>query len=85
VLRLVKVTLDALHLHEERRARPTSARHDHQDNLYALRIYQRRGFRLIGLRPGAIERGRTLKPLIPRLGCYDIPIRDEIQLERVAS
>jgi len=55
------------------------------DNLDALRFYQRRGFSLIGLCPGAIERGRTLKPLIPRLGCYDIPIRDEIELESAAS
>jgi ribosomal protein S18 acetylase RimI-like enzyme len=52
------------------------------DNLEALRFYQRRGFRLVGLRPGAVERGRRLKPSIPRLGCHGIPIRDEIELER---
>ena len=36
--------------------------------LDALHFYQRRGFRLVGLHPGAIERGRTLEPLISRPG-----------------
>ena len=51
------------------------------DNLDALRFYQRRGFHLLQLRTGAIERGRTLKPSIPPIGHYGIPIRDEIELE----
>src|SRR4051794_17487809 len=54
------------------------------DNLDALRFYQRRGFYLAELRPGAIERGRTLKPSIPPVGHYGIPIRDEIELECTA-
>src|SRR5438094_9310389 len=33
------------------------------DNLRALRFYQRRGFRLVALRPGAIDRARrAMKP-----------------------
>jgi len=51
------------------------------DNLAALRFYQRRGFRLTALYPGAVEESRRLKPSIPREGHADIPIRDEIQLE----
>ncbi len=53
------------------------------DNLDALRLYQRHGFRLAGLRAGAVDRSRaTLKPGIPALGAYGIPIRDELVLER---
>jgi GNAT superfamily N-acetyltransferase len=52
------------------------------DNVDALRFYQRRGFRLVALRPGAVDRSRELlKPEIPRVGAYDIPLRDEIELQ----
>ena len=50
------------------------------DNLDALRFYQRRGFRLSALRPGAMDEARKLKPSIPAKGNYGIPIRDEIDL-----
>ena len=53
------------------------------DNLDALRFYQRRGFTLRELRRGAVEHARTMKPAIPQLGRDGIPIRDEIELERV--
>lgn len=54
------------------------------DNLNALRFYQKRGFHLYALRPGAVDLARrTLKPQIPLLGEADIPIRDEIELELV--
>jgi N-acetylglutamate synthase-like GNAT family acetyltransferase len=53
------------------------------DNVDALRFYQRRGFRLVGLQPGAVERyRRELKPQIPELADNGIPIRDELDLER---
>jgi ribosomal protein S18 acetylase RimI-like enzyme len=52
------------------------------DNIAALRFYQRRGFVLVALRPGAVdEMRRTIKPEIGLLGADDIPIRDEIELE----
>jgi ribosomal protein S18 acetylase RimI-like enzyme len=52
------------------------------DNLDALRFYQRRGFRLCALRAGAVDRARaTLKPELPATGSYDIPLRDELDLE----
>jgi ribosomal protein S18 acetylase RimI-like enzyme len=52
------------------------------DNLDALRFYQRRGFSLCALRPGAVDDARhTLKPSISRTGAYGIPLRDELELE----
>ena len=50
------------------------------DNIGALRFYQRRGFRLAALRPGAVDRSRQQKPEIPRTGDFGIPLRDEIDL-----
>lgn len=53
------------------------------DNLAALRFYQRRGFALAALHRGAIDRvSRPLKPAIPTIGHDGIPIRDELELER---
>jgi GNAT superfamily N-acetyltransferase len=50
------------------------------DNIGALRFYQRRGFRLAAVRPGAVDRSRQRKPEIPRIGDFGIPLRDEIDL-----
>ena len=52
------------------------------DNIDALRFYQRRGFHLAELRPGAVDRARRDKPEIPRVGDFGIPLRDEIDLTR---
>jgi GNAT superfamily N-acetyltransferase len=52
------------------------------DNLPALRLYQRHGFRLTALRPGALDAARAHKPQIPAVGHAGIPIRDELELER---
>lgn len=52
------------------------------DNLGALRFYQRRDFRLAALRPGALEAARRLKPEIPLVGEFGIPLRDELELEK---
>jgi ribosomal protein S18 acetylase RimI-like enzyme len=52
------------------------------DNVDALRFYQRRGFRLVRVLPGAVDASRTrLKPSIPKTGAYGIPLRDELELE----
>lgn len=51
------------------------------DNLDALRFYQRRGLRLVGVRPGAVDLARQIKPSIPETGSYGIPIHDELTLE----
>jgi GNAT superfamily N-acetyltransferase len=51
------------------------------DNVDALRFYQRRGFRLTAIRCGAVDQARrTIKPQVPVIGNYGIPIRDEIEL-----
>lgn len=52
------------------------------DNVDALRFYQRRGFHLVELRAGALTRSRELKPQIPLVGEYDIPLTDELELAR---
>ncbi len=52
------------------------------DNLDALRFYQRREFVIHEVRVNAIEHSRRLKPSIPRIGDHGIPIRDEIELVR---
>ena len=56
------------------------------DNLDALRLYQRHGFWLAELHPGAVDRSRReLKPLIPETGQHGIPLRDELVLHRALS
>ncbi|MHC5031597.1 MAG: GNAT family N-acetyltransferase [Planctomycetota bacterium] len=52
------------------------------DNVDALRFYQRRGFGLAAVHPGAIRESRRLKPSIPAVGHYGIPLTDEIELEK---
>jgi GNAT superfamily N-acetyltransferase len=52
------------------------------DNLDAFRFYQRRGFRLEKLVPGAIDEERKIKPEIPMTGEYGIPIHDEVVFAR---
>jgi N-acetylglutamate synthase-like GNAT family acetyltransferase len=52
------------------------------DNLDAMRFYQRRGFRFVAVRPGAVDRARELKPEIPEVGMYGIRMSDELDLAR---
>jgi GNAT superfamily N-acetyltransferase len=51
------------------------------DNLPALRFYQKRGFALVAVHANAVERSRQSKPEIPLIVRDGIPIRDEIELE----
>ena len=51
------------------------------DNIGALRFYQKLGFVLSALYSNAIEKSRTIKPEIALVGENGIPIRDEIELE----
>jgi hypothetical protein len=55
------------------------------DNLDALRFYQKRGFQIVAVRPGAVDESRRVKPSIPVIGEHGIPIRDEIELERAVG
>jgi GNAT superfamily N-acetyltransferase len=51
------------------------------DNLDAVRFYQRRGWDLIALHRGAVTAGRHLKPEISEVGDYGLPIRHELEFE----
>lgn len=51
------------------------------DNLHALRFYQKRGFVLVAVHRNALDHSRALKPSIPLIGFDGIPLRDEIELE----
>lgn len=53
------------------------------DNLPALRFYQKRGFHLVAVYPDAVANARRLKPEIPLVGLDGIPLRDELELELV--
>lgn len=49
------------------------------DNVNAIKFYQKRGFELAGVNLGAIDRARALKPEIPLIGQNGIPLRHEIE------
>jgi ribosomal protein S18 acetylase RimI-like enzyme len=51
------------------------------DNLRAIALYQRLGFRIVGVNVGGIDEARKLKPQIPEIGRDGIPLHDEIILE----
>jgi GNAT superfamily N-acetyltransferase len=76
----------ALLLEVERIARASGCRRvgliTTKDNVDGLRFYQRRGFRLAAVYPGAVDESRArLKPGIPETGAHGIPLRDELELE----
>jgi ribosomal protein S18 acetylase RimI-like enzyme len=51
------------------------------DNLDAIRFYQRRGFTIAAVHVNALAVSRRLKPSIPEVGWHGIPLRDEIEFE----
>jgi len=51
------------------------------NNLRALAFYQKRGFRLVALVPGAVDESRRVKASIPAEDSAGLPIRDELHLE----
>lgn len=51
------------------------------DNLNALRFYQKRGFELVAVHRNELANARKLKPQIALVGQNGIPLRDEIELE----
>lgn len=52
------------------------------DNLRALAFYQKRGWRLVAVHRGMIDRYRERDREIPLIGLNGIPMHDEIELER---
>ncbi|QCR31152.1 GNAT family N-acetyltransferase [Lysinibacillus sp. SGAir0095] len=55
------------------------------DNLLALKFYQKRGYRLSKIINNAVEIARTVKPEIPLIGNDGIPLRDEIELVKLLN
>ena|SRR5436309_3015515 len=53
------------------------------DNMNALRFYQKRGFVLVAIHRNALDISRKLKPEISLIGNDGIPLRDEIELEMI--
>jgi len=51
------------------------------DNIDAIRFYQKRGFRLKAIYRDAAEETRKYKPSLPSIGVYGIPLRDELEFE----
>lgn len=51
------------------------------DNLEAVRFYQRRGLTIAAVHVNALEQSRKLKPQIPTVGNFGIQMRDEIEFE----
>jgi len=51
------------------------------DNINAIRFYQRRGFDLIALHREAMEEVRRIKPDVPILGDDGIPMRHMLEFE----
>lgn len=50
------------------------------DNIDALRFYQKRGFIIDGIHKNTMVDARKRKPTIREFGDYGIPVRDEIDL-----
>jgi len=53
------------------------------DNIDAIRLYQRHGFRLAEVQAGGVDRARELKPQIPLVGNYGIEMHDELIFRKV--
>lgn len=51
------------------------------DNIHALRFYQKRGFDMAGFYYNSLEVSRRLKPEIPLIGENGIPLKHEILFE----
>ena len=55
------------------------------DNLDAIRLYQRHGFRLTDVRRGGVDEARALKPTIPVVGAHGIELHDELVFTRALT
>lgn len=51
------------------------------DNINAIRFYQKRGFDMVCLYRNALDNSRKLKPEIPLIGENAIPLKHEIEFE----
>ena len=55
------------------------------DNLNALKFYQKRGYRIIKVIQDAVSKAREVKPSIPIVGNDGIPLHDELELAKLLS
>lgn len=53
------------------------------DNINAIRFYQKRGFDMTHLYHNALDLSRKLKPEIPLIGENNIPLRHEIEFQMI--
>ncbi|MDI2586221.1 GNAT family N-acetyltransferase [Psychrobacillus sp. NEAU-3TGS] len=53
------------------------------DNLNALKFYQKRGYRITTIIPNGVNKARNLKPSIPLIGNEGIPLNDELILKKI--
>lgn len=53
------------------------------DDINAIRFYQKRGFDLVAAHINAMDVSRKLKPSIPLIGMDNIPIKHELEFEIV--
>lgn len=52
------------------------------DNLAAMRFYQKHGYRFAKVIRGSVDTARTLKPTVPEIGNDGIPIHDELLMNK---
>ena len=52
------------------------------DNLLALKFYQKRGYRITHIISNAVVEARKVKPNIPLIGNDGIPLLDELKLQK---
>ena len=55
------------------------------DNIPAIEFYQANGFKIAHIHKDAIVESRKLKPEVPYIGINGVPIKDEIELERMSD
>ena len=55
------------------------------DNLHALKFYQKRGYRIVEIISDAVQKARAIKPSIPLIGHDDIPLHDELKLQKILT
>lgn len=53
------------------------------DNVKALKFYQKRGYRITAIIRDAVNEARKIKPSIPLIGDDGIPLHDELKLEKL--
>jgi ribosomal protein S18 acetylase RimI-like enzyme len=53
------------------------------DNLNALKFYQKRNYRITSIIPNGVNKARNLKPSIPLIGHDEIPLNDELILKKI--